>query len=134
MAEDIPLPNVAQDSWAWHDNAQTRGLNYFAVHKDDDSHADMAGLRRIAHWLFDDSDPLQVLPNLQGFHAHLRAHFDPTGVDPSKGVGGVNAYLAARLTPPVTLSHAQCVQLYHVLFSQEDVRLVAPYDVSAQPW
>lgn len=36
---------------------------------------------------------------------------------------------------PLTLTHGQCVELRHILVTQEDVRLVAPYDILAtMPW
>lgn len=56
-------------------------------------------------------------------------------VDPATGAVANRALDFPAAGGPLTLTHGQCVELRHVLFTQEDLRLVAPYDIlGTLPW
>jgi hypothetical protein len=126
----IPEAGSVQDSWAWHPDSIVRGKNYFEVHKSDADQADHKALIRLSAWLFT-QDANGELPNLVSLQGRLEA-FDPDTAAASKKL---NQFLATtKITPVVMLSHAQWVQLWHVLTRQEDVRLVAPREFETLGW
>ena len=126
----IPLAEKIQDSWAWHPESVDLGENFYQIHRDDGGTASHRDLIRLANWLFA-QDGAGEVPNVQAFQQALY-QFDPE--DPA-GAATMNTFLTQNIgTNAPRLSHAQWVQLLHVLIRQVDVKLVSPRDLRTLAW
>jgi hypothetical protein len=76
--------------------------------------------------------PLPKETHRQAINRYLaQFNVDPTGPAP---VATIPARVPTAAQDP-KLSHAQVVELWHVLYNQEDIRLLAPYDfANTKPW
>jgi len=111
--------------------------------------ARLRGLQAILH-AYDVNDPEKVV-EIDQLHWPNAAGFPPAPAAGTSVRRAVSSYLAAFNQEPdgdladratdfnrpagsFELSHAQCVELHHALITQEDIRLVAPYDTFDRLW
>lgn len=126
----VPIRDAPQDSWAWREDSATLGMNFYQVHIGDKDIAGYDALARVGHWVFTKGLGGQ-LPNVIQLNKIARAFnpADTTGASKDKANADLDAAMTASGATPSKLGHSQWVMLHHVLYSQEDVRLIAPTDV-----
>lgn len=144
LPQDPPVQGRDEDSWAWHPEAKERGSAYYSAHFQPPSapgservFAGPASLKALAAWLFERAP--NDFGRLMGLHKKLET-FNCDPEEPGAEERTMNTGLRTMWEADggqgqaPALGHAQWVMLYHVLWKQEDVRLLAPYDPGAQAW
>ena len=126
----IPLGEAVQDSWAWHPESINLGENFYQIHRVDEAHATHRDLIRLSAWLFA-QDGAGEVPNVGALQGALQG-FNPDAAD---AADDMNAFLVTNIGANAPqLSHAQWVQLLHVLIRQTDVKLISPRDLRTLSW
>jgi len=162
IEEVIELRTTGEDSDAWLPEAKAKGFEYFRTNKDDSTEARRATFRQFYKKLFGELDvtnDAHSMPTLQEFQ-RLLAGFKPKEMKSTaiievteqfqyrdangqtKSARGAtwadafNTFFADRTAVNPDFSFAQYVMFWHMLFDQDDLRLLSPWFVKedARPW
>lgn len=147
--------SVDGDSSAWSADSKVHGRAFFMGNATLHDATRRGQLQQLLLKFFSSAQVLNEVPKLKQFQEHLRLNFDPH--DPQKSTFGgtlvawktvnaptvglaLNRYLGAviegtdlndppTVTNPTTLGHAQFVIFWHLLYAQEDVQLLSPFNL-----
>ena len=125
--------DTPEESTAWSPYSLQRGHAYYRAHQGDGDAATPEELAQITRALFKDDDP--HFDRLRKIQAYL--HDLPTAPPWDAGVvKGFNDVIQEQIGGVIggsapKVGHAQMVQLWHLLYKQEDVHLLRPWGTPA---